>query len=162
MYLYPISENVSSSAIDGTAREIREQHQRAALYKALASSNLCGRVVNRSLLPRVQALFPGWEVRYFISDYNKRWREFCFSRRRDDQTVERYDLYIANNDAPRLDPEYLLSKAEESTERAHRLESALADFQDALGQYNNLVGYLSALRDRLRPVMYQSGYPNSW
>ena len=162
MYLYPISDSASTSAIDGTAREIREQRQLAAFYKTLAASPLCGRVCNRSLLPLVQSLFPSWDVHYYISDYGPRWREFSISRRRDDQTVERYTLYAAKTDSPRLDRDYLLEKAADNLERAQRLESALADFSDALGQYNNLVGYLSALRDRLRPVMYQSTYPNNW
>lgn len=161
MYLYPISENVSSSAIDGTAREIRESRQLATFYKTLADSPLCGRTVTRALLPQLQALFPGWDVHSFISEYGPRWRQLSISRRRDNGSVERYTLSLSTMDAPRLSRESMLEQVAAQIERARKLEDALSDFNDALGQYNNLVVYLSALRDRLRPVMYQ-GRTQNW
>lgn len=162
MYLSPITNHTAQAAIDGTAREIRESRQLATFYKTLANSPLCGRTVTRALLPQLQSLFPDWDVGYYIADYTtKRHRELFLSRTRTDGTRERYTLYIATYDAPRLSRESMLEQVAAQIERARKLEDALSDFNDALGQYNNLVGYLSALCDRLRPVMYQ-GKTQNW
>lgn len=158
--LYPISDHAAQSAIDATARAIREYRQRAAFFKTLADSPLCGRVVTRALLPQLQSLFPGWDVHSHISEYGPRWRELSLSRQRPDGSTERYTLGLATLAAPRLDRDLMLQKSADHLAHAQRLESALADFPDALGQYNNLVAYLSTLRDRLQPVMYQSGSQN--
>lgn len=160
MSLYPISEHAAQNAIDGTARQIREARQLATFYKTLADSPLCGRTVTRALLPQLQALFPGWAVHSFISEYGPRWREISLSRSRPDGSTERYSLGLATLAAPRLSRDLMLEKHAGQIERARKLENALSDFSDALGQYNNLVGYLSALRNRLRPVMSQSGSQN--
>lgn len=162
MSFYPITDHNAQAAIDGTAREIRESRQLAAFYKTLADSPLCGRTVTRALLPQLQALYPGWDVGYYIADYStKRWRELILRRTRDDGSIERYTLYIATYEAPRLSRESLLEQHAGRIDRARKLESALSDFNDALGQYNNLVVYLSALRNRLLPVMTQ-GSTHNW
>lgn len=154
-----ISADLAQSAIDSTARTIRQHQQTAAIYKALLSSSAVGKVINRSIVDRVAPLFPGFRVTYCRSDYGLRWIDLRITRLPDDPAksagpLESYTITIGNDKLPRLDRDYLKSKSDEYAENARKLKSSLADFSDALAQYNNMLPYFDALRARLYPVMH--------
>lgn len=153
-----ITEELAQNAIDSTARRIREYLHVASIYKTLLTSSAVGKVLNRSIIDRVAPLFPGWRIYYLRSDYGMRWVELDFTRIPDDPIraaglVEHYTVTVGNNETPRLDRDFLASHASEYADNANKLQAALADFSDALAQYNNLIPYYRSICSRLDPVL---------
>lgn len=154
-----ITAQLAQDAIDSAARRIREYHHVASIYKTLLTSSAVGKVLNRSIIDRVSPLFPGWRVTYRKQDHGLRWVDLTLIRLPDDPNrvagpLESYTVTIGNDKTPRLDRDFLTAHAAEYTDDANKLQAALADFSDALAQYNNLLLYYDSLRARLYPVMY--------
>ena len=154
-----ITAQLAQVAIDSSARTIREYLHVASIYKTLLTSSAVGKVLNRSIIDRVSPLFPGWRVTYRKQEYGLRWVDLRFTRIPDDPNraagpLESYTITIGNDKTPRLDRDFLTAHAAEYTDEANKLQSALADFPDALAQYNNLLPYYESLRDRLYPIMH--------
>lgn len=154
-----ITAQLAQDAIDSSARTIREYLYVASIYKTLLTSSAVGKVLNRSIIDRVSPLFPCWRVTYRKQEYGLRWVDLRFTRIPDDPNraagpLESYTVTIGNDKTPRLDRDFLTEHAAEYTDDANKLQAALADFSDALAQYNNLLPYYESLRDRLYPVMH--------
>lgn len=153
-----ITEELAQNAIDSSARRIREYLHVASIYKTLLTSSAVGKVINRSIIDRVSPLFPGWRVTYRKQEHGLRWVDLVFTRVPDDPNraagpVEHYTVTVGNNETPRLDRDFLTSHAAEYTDKANKLQAALADFSDALAQYNNLIPYYRSICSRLDPVL---------
>ena len=153
-----ITDELAQNAIDSTARRIREYLHVSSIYKTLLTSSAVGKVLNRSIIDRVAPLFPGWRIYYHRSDYGLRWVELVFTRVPDDPNraagpVEQYTVTVGNNQTPRLDRDFLAAHASEYTDKANKLQAALADFPDALAQYQNLLPYYQSICSRLDPVL---------
>ena len=153
-----ITDELAQDAIDSTARRIREYLHVSSIYKTLLTSSAVGKVLNLSIIDRVSPLFPGWRIYYHRSDYGMRWVELVFTRVPDDPNraagpVEHYTVTVGNNQTPRLDRDFLASHASEYADNANKLQAALADFPDALAQYQNLLPYYQTICARLDPVL---------
>lgn len=154
-----ITEELAQNAIDSTARRIREYLHVASIYKTLLTSSAVGKVLNRSIIDRVSPLFPGWRIGYYKQEHGLRWVDLRFTRMPDDLNraagpLESYTVTIGNDKTPRLNRDFLTVHAAEYTDNANKLKASLADFSDALAQYNNLLPYYESLRARLYPVMH--------
>lgn len=153
-----ITEELAQDAIDSTARRIREYLHVASIYKTLLTSSAVGKVLNRSIIDRVSPLFPGWRIGYYKQEHGLRWVDLLFTRVPDDPNraagpLERYTVTVGNNQTPRLDRDFLSAHAAEYADNANKLQAALADFPEALAQYQNLLPYYQSICSRLDPVL---------
>ena len=153
-----ITEELAQNAIDSTARRIREYLHVASIYKTLLTSSAVGKVLNRSIIDRVSPLFPGCRIGYYKQEHGLRWVDLLFTRIPDDPNraagpLERYTVTVGNNQTPRLDRDFLTVHAAEYADNANKLQSALADFPEALAQYQNLLPYYQSICSRLDPVL---------
>lgn len=157
--VYPIPEHIADEAINEATKRIRQSREKAAACKRLAASPLAGRVVNVSIAPQLEALFPEYIVRYFASDNHRKHKGvYLVTDRGEDKPRESLHIPLADIEQKRISKEALLKLAEEVTRDAQRYEQALADFPGLLAQYNNVVPYVKELRSQLSTLMHLTHY----
>lgn len=153
--LYPIPDHLAAQATNEALKRIRQEREKAAACKRLAASPLAGRVVNVSIVPQLESLFPQYIVRYCASD-NKRKSKGVYLVTDRGPDVPRESLYIplADIEQKRISKDALEKLADEAAREALSYEQSLADFPALLAQYNNIMPYLKELRGKLSPLMW--------
>ena len=108
-----------------------------SIYKTLLTSSAVEKVLNRSIIDRVSPIFPVWRFTYRKQEHGLRWVDLRFTRMPDDPNrsagpLESYTVTIGNDKTPRLNRDFLTAHAAEYTDNANKLQSALANFSDAM------------------------------
>lgn len=156
--VHQISDRTAEEAMDEAAKRIRQCREIAAACKRLAASPLAGRVVNVSLVPQLEALFPEYKTRYFASDGNRKHKGVYLITDRENGTRESRYIPLGDIEQKRISKERLLEYAEEKAKEASQYEAALERFPAALAQYNNIVPYVQDLRNQLMTLMLLTRY----
>ena len=157
--VYPIPQHIADEAINEAGKRIRQSREKAAACKRLAASPLAGRVVNVSIAPQLEALFPEYIVRYSASDNQRKHKGvYLVTDRGENKPRESLYIPLADIEQKRISKDALLKLAEESVREAQRYEQALSDFPSLLAQYNNVVPYVKELRSQLSTLMFLTHY----
>ena len=156
--VHKISEHAAAEAMDEAAKRIRHCREIAAACKRVAASPLAGRVVNVSIAPQLEALFPEYATRYSASDNSRKHKGLYLITDHDNGTHESLYIPLADIDQKRISKESLLKYAEEKLTEAQIYENALAAFPALMAQYNNIVPYVQDLRNQLMTMMYLTRY----
>lgn len=150
--LYPIDLDNATDAYQKTARRAAEALERAFMITTLAD-HLSGAYVSCKLAEKAATLFPRHDVRYI--KYSGGAKSLYLIGKEDDKRVS---LPLARKDDKRVSADFLRGEAKREQETAEKLQAALAEFWEYVGQYNIIVKEYSKIRDKISDVMYYGNY----
>ena len=162
--LYPVLGDMLDRAISSLAAKARYHTEAAQILRAIKARSGCvGRMFNRSVLPAIQAVMPGYRVSYGIRDYVKRRPRNLYIVRLNASGNPVYGPYnhwefeLATYAAPKLSMSviddqiaYHVKEAESYTDMAACLPSQVA-------AYNAAAAYLQPIKRSLDTALLYAG-----
>lgn len=157
-HLYSISQEDAQSAFSEASRNLASEKTHAALLRRLIASPLIGAYCTARLVPKLEKLYPEYTIRY--SSSNQYRRVYLIPLQSDLNSGPRnyFCLTLATAQNPRINQGSLKTDLARDESTIAALTSALSEFWSILSQWNNLVPYVSKLRESLLSVMSYGRY----
>ena len=163
--IQPISAEKLDEALSALSAKQAYHAEAARILMAIkAKSGRVGKVFNKSVVPAMSAVLPGYRVTYDIAEYTKA-RQRCLYVVRLSESGEivtgpqnHWEFTLATADHPLMTAETIAERIAYHTEEAQRYARLAADLPAQVAAYNVAADYLRPIKSAVDSAMLRASW----
>lgn len=162
--LYQLSPDTLDKALSALTSHANHHTEAGRILRAIKARSGCvGRILNKSSVPAIQAVLPGYVVTYSIQDSLKRRPRCIYVRRLDEQGQPiigpgaHWSFELATAEEPRLTADLLDERITYHAEQAKRYSIYAAELPAQVAAYNAAAAYLQPIKRSVSTALLYAG-----